>query len=156
MNGKKDGIQQGRWAEVFNKTHLQVLQLNKKKMNDIDMVQHMTGCTREEAEKMLVAHETVLDAIEALMPPNPVTSGAKYIPPKPKVDNGLDEEQAAICARGRWLQDKVNAVFSVAHSKTLDQPPPESAPQTSHEVVDLKTAPETDAVKSEPERGAHV
>ena len=125
-------------------------------MDDITMVQHMTGCTREEAEKAIVAHETVLDAIEALIPANPVTSGAKYIPPKPKVDSGMDEEQAAICARGRWLQDKVNAVFSVAHSKALDQPPLESAPQTSHAVVDLKTAPETDSVKSESERGAHV
>ena len=125
-------------------------------MDDITMVQQMTGCTREEAEKALVAHETVLDAIEALIPANPVTSGAKYIPPKPKVDHGMDEEQAAICARGRWLQDKVNAVFSVAHSKALDQPPPESALQTSHAVVDLETVPETNAVKPESERGAHV
>jgi hypothetical protein len=125
-------------------------------MDDITMVQKMTGCTREEAEKMLITHETVLDAIEALIPSNPVISGAKYIPPKPKVHHGMDEEQAALCARGRWLQDKVNAVFSVAHSKTLDQSPPESAPQTSHAVVDLETAPETNAVKPESERGAHV
>jgi hypothetical protein len=143
-------------AEVFDKTHLQVLQLNKKKMDDVTMIQHMTGCSREEAEKALVDHETVLDAIEALMPANPVASGAKYIPAKPTVNHGMDEEQAALCARGRWLQDKVNAVFSVAHSKTLDQPPPESAPQTSHAVVDLETAPATDAVKPESEQGAHV
>ena len=125
-------------------------------MNDIDMVQHMTGCTREEAEKALVTHETVLDAIEALMPANPVTSGAKYIPPKPKVDHGMDEEQAAICARGRWLQDKVNAVFSVAHSKTLEQPPLESAPQTSPAVVDLPVVTESVTAPPESERGAHV
>ena len=116
----------------------------------------MTGCTREEAEKMLITHETVLDAIEALIPANPVTSGAKYIPPKPKVDHGMDEEQAALCARGRWLQDKVNAVFSVAHSKTLDQPPLESVPQTSHAVVDLPVATETVSAPPESERGAHV
>ena len=83
------------------------------------MVQQMTGCTRDEAERALIAHETVLDAIESLIPANPVTSGAKYIPPKPTIDNGLDPEQDALCKKGRWLQDKVNVVFSVAHSKIL-------------------------------------
>ena len=83
------------------------------------MVQQITGCTREEAEKALIAHETVLDAIEALTPANPVISGAKYIPQKPTIDNGLDPEQDALCKKGRWLQDRVNAVFSVAHSKIL-------------------------------------
>jgi hypothetical protein len=123
-------------------------------MDDITMVQQMTGCTREEAEKALVSHETVLDAIEALIPANPVASGAKYIPPKPKVDHGMDEEQAALCARGRWLQDKVNAVFSVAHSKTLDQPLLESAPQTSPAAVDLPVAIETESVQPESEQGS--
>ena len=114
----------------------------------------MTGCTREEAEKALVSHETVLDAIEALIPANPVASGAKYIPPKPKVNHGMDEEQAALCARGRWLQDKVNAVFSVAHSKILDQPPLESVQQTSPVTVDLPVATETVSVQPESEQGS--
>lgn len=83
------------------------------------MIQHMTGCTREEAEKALLHHETVLDAIESLIPANPVVKGAKYIPTKPVIDNGLDPEQDALCKKGRWLQDRVNAVFSVAHSKIL-------------------------------------
>jgi len=121
------------------------------------MVQQMTGCTREEAEKALVAHETVLDAIEALIPANPVTSGAKYIPAKPTVDTGMDKEQTELCARGRWLQDKVNAVFSVAHSKALDQPPLESVPQTCCPAgKEGQTASEMNPVKSESERGAHV
>ena len=88
-------------------------------MDDATMVQQLTGCSREEAEKALNKHETVLDAVESLIPANPVVSGAKYIPPKPKVDTGMDPEQIALCERGRWLQDKVNAVFSVAHSKIL-------------------------------------
>ena len=86
------------------------------------MVQQLTGCTREEAEKALIHHETVLDAVESLIPANPVVSGAKYIPPKPKVDTGMDPEQKALCERGRWLQDKVNVVFSVAQSKVLPDP----------------------------------
>jgi len=87
------------------------------------MVQHMTGCTREEANRALLMNESVLDAISALIPANPVISGDKYIPAKPKVDTGMDPEQIALCARGRWLQDKVNAVVSVAHSKILSSPP---------------------------------
>ena len=91
-------------------------------MDDATMVQQLTGCSREEAEKVLSQHETVLDAIEALIPANPIVSGSKYIPPKPKVDTGMDPEQQALCERGRWLQDKVNAVFSVAHSKVQPDP----------------------------------
>jgi len=91
-------------------------------MDDATMIQQLTGCSREEAEKSLMEYENVLDAVESLIPANPVVSGAKYIPPKPKVDTGMDAEQVALCERGRWLQDKVNAVFSVAHSKTLPDP----------------------------------
>ena len=86
------------------------------------MVQQMTGCTREEANRALLMHETVVDAIAAIIPANPVTPGNKYIPAKPKIDTGMDAEQIALCERGRWLQDKVNAVFSVGHSKTLSVP----------------------------------
>ena len=86
------------------------------------MVQHMTGCTREEANRALLMNESVIDAVSALIPANPVISGNKYIPAKPKVDTGMDPEQIALCARGRWLQDKVNAVVSVAHSKILPVP----------------------------------
>jgi len=88
-------------------------------MDDATMVQQLTGCSREEAERALNQHENVLDAVESLIPVNPVVAGAKYIPPKPKVETGMDPEQQALCERGRWLQDKVNAVFSVAHSKVL-------------------------------------
>jgi len=88
-------------------------------MNDTTMVQQLTGCSREEAERALNQYENVLDAVESLIPVNPVVAGAKYIPAKPKVETGMDPEQQALCERGRWLQDKVNAVFSVAHSKVL-------------------------------------
>lgn len=102
-------------------------------MDDATMVQQLTGCSREEAEKALNDHENVLDAVESLIPANPVVSGAKYIPPKPKVDTGMDPEQKALCERGRWLQEKVNAVFSVAHSKVL---PDLMAEQSSSQSVE--------------------
>ena len=122
LDSQEDRIQQSRWAQIFNETHLQVLQVIKKKMDDVTMVQQMTGCTREEANRALLMHETVVDAIAAIIPANPVTPGNKYIPAKPKIDTGMDAEQIALCERGRWLQDKVNAVFSVGHSKTLSVP----------------------------------
>lgn len=110
-------------------------------MDDATMVQQMTGCTRDEAERALIAHETVLDAIESLIPANPVTSGAKYIPPKPTIDNGLDPEQDALCKKGRWLQDKVNVVFSVAHSKILpDLQAEQSALQSAEASVPVPLA----------------
>lgn len=70
----------------------------------------------------------VVAAIESVFE-KPETAGDKYIPSKPKVDSGLTPEQEEMCKRGRWLQDQVNAVFSVAHSKIRTQP--ESVPETS-------------------------
>jgi hypothetical protein len=96
-------------------------------MDDVQMICQLVGCTQEQASQALLTHETLVDAIDSLLPPAPVVSGSKYIPPKPIVDSGLSDEQKELCERGRWLQDKVNAVFSVAHSKTLPLPdaPPE-------------------------------
>ena len=103
-------------------------------MDDATMVQQLTGCTREEAEKSLNQYESVLDAVESLIPANPVVSGAKYIPAKPKINTGMDPEQTALCERGRWLQDKVNAVFSVAHSKIQPDPSVQQSLTQSAEV----------------------
>jgi hypothetical protein len=62
----------------------------------------------------------VVAAIESVFE-KPEVKGDKYIPSKPKVDSGLSPEQEELCKKGRWLQDKVNAVFSVAHSKIQNQ-----------------------------------
>jgi hypothetical protein len=103
----------------------------------------LAGVTREVAEEALAKHKEVWLAVDALME-RPVVAGDKYIPPKPRVDTGLTSEQEALCQKGRWLQDQVNAVFSVAHSKTrtpLDQEgvPEEQAghqaPPSSPELV---------------------
>jgi hypothetical protein len=119
-------------------------------MDDATMVQQLTGCSREEAEKSLAQHETVLDAVESLIPANPVVSGAKYIPPKPKVDTGMDPEQQALCERGRWLQDKVNAVFSVAHSKVLpDLLAEQSLSQSVEASVSIPVASIEESVSSQ-------
>lgn len=99
-----------------------------------EVIQNLTGCTKEEAEAALTAHGDVVAAVDALLV-KPVVKGDTLIPPKPVIDNGLSPEQDSLCKRGRWLQDQVNAVFSVAHSKTLPDPP---APEA---VVDLPVTP---------------
>lgn len=95
----------------------------------------LAGVTREVAEEALAKHKEVWLAVDALME-RPVVAGDKFIPPKPKVDTGLTSEQEALCQRGRWLQDRVNAVFSVAHSKIRSlQDDPQEAPATQHDQV---------------------
>lgn len=107
--------------------------------NMADLVMELAGVTKEAAEEALTKHKEVWLAVDALLV-RPVASGDKYMPAKPKVETGLSPEQEALCQRGRWLQDQVNAVFSVAHSKTrpppaalLEEQPsvPETAPPSS-------------------------
>jgi hypothetical protein len=83
-----------------------------------DLVMELAGVDMETAEKALAEHKEVWLAVDALLV-KPVVSGEKYVRAKPVFTNDLSEEQAALCKRGRWLQDQVNAVFSVAHSQTL-------------------------------------
>ena len=78
----------------------------------------LTGCGPKEAANALSEHKEIWLAVDSLLA-KPVVSGEKYIPKKPVVETGLTDEQKERCDRGRWLQDQVNAVFSVAHSKTL-------------------------------------
>lgn len=103
--------------------------------DDIEMVSRMAECSLETAASALSLHGNVIDAVAALLPEPPTVSGAKYIPAKPHVNTGLDAEQTALCARGRWLQDRVNAVLSVAHSKTLPAQPAAQSSELSVEVA---------------------
>ncbi len=81
------------------------------------MVMSLTGVDETAAREALATYHTVDRAVEALFV-KPVVSGEKYLPPKPQIDDGLTEEQRALCSKGRDLQDRVNVVYSVAHSKT--------------------------------------
>jgi hypothetical protein len=113
-----------------------------------DLVMELAGVDRKTAEDALAQHKEPWLAVDALLQ-KPLVSGDKHIPTKPKVDTGLTLEQQMICDRGRWLQDQINVVFSVAHSKTrtpLDAPPqaPEASqlpedPQVSVPVVSAET-----------------
>jgi len=85
-----------------------------------DLVMELAGVDRETAERALSEHKEVWLAVDALLVKPPV-GGEKYIPSKPTVDSGLSPEQKIMCDRGRWLQDQVNVVFSVAHSQIRHQ-----------------------------------
>jgi hypothetical protein len=122
-----------------------------------ELIMELAGVDHETATKALAEHKEVWLAVDALLV-KPVVSGEKYLPAKPVVVSNLSEEQKALCDRGRWLQDQVNAVFSVAHSQTrqvvqpevesvelplLDDstvvpPPPSSSPQLG---TDEQTTP---------------
>jgi hypothetical protein len=81
-----------------------------------DLVAELAGVDIVTAAKALVQHKEVWLAVDSLLV-KPAVSGEKYIPEKPVVDSGMPAEQKALCDRGRWLQDQINSVFSVAHSK---------------------------------------
>ena len=119
----------------------------------------LAGVSREVAEAALATHTEVWLAVDALLT-KPVVSGEKYIPAPPTIETGMTPEQEALCKRGRWLQDKVNAVYSVAHSKTLpqpDDPPPaaQTVPALQDEraasPVETPSAPQPDAPSQSPQ-----
>ena len=103
----------------------------------------LAGVDEATAKRALLEHETVEDAVDALLV-KPVVSGDAYIRPRPCIDTGLTPEQEERCRKGRWLQDKVNAVFSVAHSQ-VQTPPDQSVASTASETaaqsVEVPTVP---------------
>lgn len=98
-------------------------------MDPVDTVMELAAVDRDTAVAALAQHKEIWVAVDALLT-KPMVAGDRFIPPPPTVDNGLTPEQDAICRRGRWLQDQVNVVFSVAHSKirTLPDEVPQEAP----------------------------
>ena len=127
-------------------------------MSDVTLVMSLAGCTHQEAERALLEHETVIEAVDSLLGSAPVVSGTKYIPARPEIDHGLNEEQAERCAKGRDLQDKVNAVFSVAHSKIRDLPPTLADGESQQPTVPLAggTPRPAEPEFSELVQGSHV
>ena len=104
----------------------------------------LANVSREVAEEALAKHKEVWLAVDALTE-RPVVAGDKYIPPKPKVNTGLTSEQEALCQKGRWLQDQVNVVFSVAHSKTRTQPLDDQVPVAEEQDVQVpQSSPESE------------
>lgn len=110
-----------------------------------ETIQNLTNCTREEAEAALKEHKEVWRAVDALMIRPPV-AGDTYIPAAPEIDRGISQEQLDRCVKGRWLQAQVNAVFSVAQSKTLPDLPAVQDAGARAQSAEIPTAP----VQSQP------
>jgi hypothetical protein len=110
-----------------------------------DLIMDLTGVDKDTAEAALKTHGEVWLAVDSLLV-KPVVSGEKYIPAKREVDSGLSSEQQSRCKRGRWLQEKVNVVFSVAHSQTLhpqgdlQEVASVELPQLDDQVVPVRSA----------------
>lgn len=116
---------------------------------EVHMIMQLAGVDEETATKMYLEHESIEDVLDALIQ-RPAVSGDKYIPAKPKIDSGLSSEQEALCQRGRWLQDKVNVVFSAAHSKTRTLQDEASSPEVlAHDRVP-PSSPQQTAVAALP------
>ena len=112
----------------------------------------LTGCGPKEAAMALATHKEIWLAVDALLT-KPVVSGEKYMPSKPVVDTGMDEEQRERCSRGRWMQDKVNEVFSAAHPQTRSQRDAE-APVEGQKSPQSSLPPAESSLQSSPPRGA--
>lgn len=98
-------------------------------LDNVKMIVNLTGCDRGLVlSTYLRLKGDVILTIDALLE-KPMVSGDKYIPQKPSLETGLSDEQKQRCLKGRELQDKVNAVFSVAHSKIRSQPALEAEEQ---------------------------
>lgn len=117
---------------------------------NVQMIMQLTGVNEEIASRLYLEHETVEDALDAFFQ-KPLVAGDKYIPQKPTIDSGLSPEQEALCKRGRWLQDKVNVVFSVAHSKIRNQPDEESSQEVPEHVRVPPSSPELTSAVATPE-----
>lgn len=109
--------------------------MNKEKRMtdaDIDMIQSMAFCSREDAMTALSKHGgDVLSAIASMYPSKETSK--KRIP----IDTGMDSEQTERCRRGRELQDKINAVFSVAHPQAKSSQSAEQVQMTELDQVEM-------------------
>jgi hypothetical protein len=104
---------------------------------DVLSVMSILGCTEDEAHKYLSeAGGDPLKAIEQNLN-IPVTSGNKYIPPPPVIDDGLTDEVREKLKEARKISEMFNASFRndliVKSEKKATSPAAEAAPEELEE-----------------------
>ena len=80
-------------------------------MSDLDIKQvvSMTGVSADVAKRVLSENgNDVVAAVDVLSVP-PTISGTRYIPPSPKIDDGLTEETREKLREARAFSDVLNA-----------------------------------------------
>lgn len=112
----------------------------------IQQIVILTGCTHETAVETYERFKDVVLAVDSLLMP-PVVSGAKYIPPPTKINNGLTPEQEKICLRGRMVTDTINAAtHSAYHSANRQaetvspEQPVQTAPLAVRDAPDVESS----------------
>jgi len=75
----------------------------------IEQVVGMTGVSEENAKKALEDNgDDVIAAVDSLSTP-PTISGTRYIPPPPKIDDGLTDEVRENLKKARQFSDILSA-----------------------------------------------
>ena len=78
-------------------------------MSAVQMIVSMTGVSEDIAKKALEENGgEVIAAIDALSKP-PTISGPRYIPPPPKIDDGLTDEVRENLSKARQFSDILSA-----------------------------------------------
>lgn len=106
---------------------------------------NLACCTKEEAEKALAdAKDSVIDAVDHLLEVPPVR-GAKFIPPKPTIHDGLTEEVRGKLKQARELFEILNAAPRVSGTEKTQEVSvgPTDEPAVAHVPV-LSSGPSTE------------
>lgn len=109
------------------------------------LVMSMLGCTHDEAKEYLSkSGGDVLQAITDNMKV-PEVSGDKYIPPPPKIDDGLTDEVRSKLQEARKLSEAFSASFR-NDLRGVQAPKSDESVELVVPVVVQHEAPEVDAI----------
>lgn len=106
---------------------------------EIGQIISLIGCTEDEANTAFAKYRDVVLAVDSLMT-LPITSGNKYIPPKPKINTMMTTEQKERCDRGRQVCDTINASQKSAYHSAKQQADLVAEVQQEVSVVQLEDA----------------
>ena len=100
----------------------------------IEQVVSMTGVSEDIAKKTLEENQNdVIAAVDALSKP-PTISGTRYIPPTPKIDDGLTDEVRENLGKARQFSDILSASPQNDLRGKVVSPPPSACEDSAKET----------------------